>query len=79
MCELYIRDVKKKQVQNFNYLSGIQTGDCVSQIGKYIGIEKDAFQKMCKVIRNQKTKKSGFECYIMSALMVVDAGQFHYR
>lgn len=27
MCELYIRDVKKKQMQNFNYLSGIQTRD----------------------------------------------------
>ena len=64
-----------KQVQKFNYLGSVITSDgrCDTEIKKRIGMAKDTFQELEKVLRNHKlvmeTKKKVLDAYVMSILM----------
>ena len=51
-----IRDVIIKQVAKFNYLGSTITenGKCEDEIKRRIGMAKDAFQKLQKILRNNK-------------------------
>ena len=74
-CDLRIRDAHIKQVQKFNYLGSVVTSDdrCNTEIKKRIGMAKDTFQKLEKVLRNHKiamkTKKRVLDTYVISILM----------
>ena len=69
-CELKFGDIKIKQVKKFNYLGSMLTedGKCDTEIQRRIGIAKDAFQKLSKVLTNRKmtikTKKRVLDCYV---------------
>ena len=74
-CDLRIGDAHIKQVQKFNYLGSVITSDgrYNTEIKKRIGMAKDTFQKLGKVLRNHKlameTKKRVLDAYVMSILM----------
>ena len=57
-CDLKFGDIKIKQVKKFRYLRSMLTkdGKCDTKIQRRIGIAKDAFQKLSKVLTNRKMK-----------------------
>ena len=69
------RDTKIKQVQKFKYLGSVLTedGKCDAEIKRRIGLAKDAFQKLSKVLRDRKvsrtTKKRVLYCYVIPVLL----------
>ena len=71
---LKIGDNTIKQVQKFNYLRSLLTenGKCDEEIKKRIGIAKDAFQKLQKIVKNSKLsldiRKQILDCYIKPIL-----------
>ena len=73
--ELKIGDIKIKQVKKFSYLGTMLTedGKCGTEIQRCIGIAKDAFQKLRKVLTNRKmsikTGKRMLDCYVMTNLL----------
>ena len=74
-CELKIGDIKIKQVKKFSYLGSMLTedGKCDTEIQRRIGIAKDAFQKLSRVLTNRKmtikTKKRVLDCYVTTNLL----------
>ena len=73
-CDLRIGDAHIKQVQKFNYLGSVikSDGRCDTEIKKCIGMAKDTFQKLEKVLRNHKSAmetKRVLDAYVMSILM----------
>lgn len=55
-CEIQIRYVKIKQVQELSYLECVITNDnqCDREIGRRIGIAKDGFQKVSIILGNSR-------------------------
>ena len=53
-CALKIGDSTIKKVQKLNYLVSLLTenGKCDDQIKKRIGMAKDTFQKLHKIVKN---------------------------
>ena len=74
-CDLKIGDIKIKQVKKFSYLGSMLTkdGKCDTEIQRRIGIAKDAFQKLSKVLTNRKmtikTRKRVLDCYVITNLL----------
>ena len=74
-CELRIGEVLIKQVDKFSYLGSIITedGKCDIEIKRRIGMAKDTFNKLEKVLKSRKmlmsTKKRVLECYVISVLL----------
>ena len=73
-CQLKINDVTIKQVKSFNYLGSLITGDgkCDYEIKSRIGMSKQAFQKLQKILKDRKmsmgTRKRILHCYVYSIL-----------
>ncbi|XP_037794114.1 uncharacterized protein LOC119589587 [Penaeus monodon] len=73
-CRLYIGKDTIKQVSKFNYLGSIiaENGKCEDEIKRRIGMAKDAFQKLRKVLKDRKlsidTKLRVLDCYVNSIL-----------
>ena len=69
-CALKAGDNTIKQVQKFNYLGSLLTekGKCDEEIKKGIGMAKDAFQKLQKIVKNTKLsldiRKWILDCYV---------------
>ena len=63
-----------KQVQKFNYLGSLLTenGKCNEEIKKGIGMVKNAFQKLQKIVKNSKLsldiRKQILDCYVKPIL-----------
>ena len=74
-CDLRIGDAHIKQVQKFNYRGSVITSDgrYDTENKKRIGMAKDTFQKLEKILRNHKlameTKKRVLDAHVMSILM----------
>ena len=73
-CELFLDEVKIKQVESFIYLGSVINGKakCDEEIKRRIGMAKNAFQKLGKILRNRKvsieTKMRIINCYLVSIL-----------
>jgi len=73
-CRLHIGNNTIKQVSKFNYLGSIiaENGKCEDEIKRRIGMAKDAFQKLRKVLKDRKlsidTKLRVLDCYVNSIL-----------
>ena len=73
-CALKIGDNTIKQVQKFNYLGSLLTenGKCDEEIKMRIGMAKDAFQKLQKIVKNSKLsldiRKWTLDCYVKPIL-----------
>ena len=73
-CELFLDGVKIKQVESFTYLESVINGKakCDEEIKRRIGMAKNAFQKLGKILRNRKvsieTKMRIINCYLVSIL-----------
>lgn len=72
-CGLRNEDDKIQQVRKFKYLRNvtIEEGKCDSVIRRCIGLAKDS-SKLSTVLMN---RKKVLNCYVISVLMIVDAGQ----
>ena len=74
LCRLKIEDTEIKQVKSFNYLGSLITDDgkCDSEIKRRIGMSKQAFQKLKRVLKDRKmslrTRKRILHCYVYSIL-----------
>jgi hypothetical protein len=74
-CELRIGEVIIKQVDKFSYLGSLITedGEWDVEIKRRIGMAKNTFYKLEKVLRNRKmlmsTKKRVLDSYVMSVLL----------
>ena len=74
-CDLKIGDIKIKQVKMLSFLGNMLTedGKCDTEIQRRIGIAKDAFQKLSKVLTNRKmtikTRKRVLDCYVITNLL----------
>ncbi len=70
--KINIYDKAVKQVENFNYLGSLMTSDgrTDSEIKKRIGMAKDTFQKIGKLLRDRKmsngnqTKSASLLCVL---------------
>ncbi|XP_042883267.1 uncharacterized protein LOC122260182 [Penaeus japonicus] len=73
-CMLHVGTYKIQQVEKFNYLGSLITDDgkCDREIKKRIGMAKDAFQKLGKILKDRKmptdTKLRVLDCYVNSIL-----------
>ena len=74
-CALKIGDSTIKQVEKFNYPGSLLTenGKCNEEIKKRIGMTKDAFQKLQKVVQNHKLsldiRKQVLHCHVKPILI----------
>ena len=83
-CNIHINNETIKQVEKFKYLRSTITSDGRNdaEIKIRIGMAKDAFQKMEKVIKNKnitmETRNRILQCYVIPILpMAASAGQYH--
>jgi len=73
-CKIRIGDILIKQVQKFNYLGSMITedGKYDQEIRRRIGMAKAAFEKLGKIMKNNKismsTKIRMLNCYVFSIL-----------
>ena len=74
-CEVKVGDIDIEQVTKFNYLGSFLTedGKCDMEIRRRIGIAKNTFMKLGKILRNGKismhTKKRVQNCYVEPVLL----------
>ncbi|CAF3582803.1 unnamed protein product [Rotaria socialis] len=74
-CNVNINGETIKQVDRFNYLGSTITPDgrCDEEIKKRIALAKQAFQKMCPILKNRSisinTKTRVLKCYVWSILL----------
>ncbi|MCH9665805.1 MAG: hypothetical protein K0U41_08180 [Gammaproteobacteria bacterium] len=74
-CELKIGDITIQKIKKFNYLGSMITEDgrCDTEIRRRIGIAKDSFQKLNKILKDRKltmgTKIRVLDCYVLSILL----------
>ncbi|MGX9987587.1 reverse transcriptase domain-containing protein [Soonwooa purpurea] len=74
-CTLQVGNTRIKQVQKFKYLGSVLTedGKCDAEIKTRIGLARNAFQKLSKILKDRKvsrtTKKRVLNCYVIPVLL----------
>ena len=74
VCNIFLDNIQIKQVNRFVYLGSLITSDgkCDEEIKRRIGMAKDAFNKMDKILKSHsisiKTRLRVLHCYVIPVL-----------